>query len=81
MKIYIVDLMGGKSVTCSEEDVAKLLKPENQGARFIVLGGSVVNPASISSVRRNWEAREGDVEKTSDTLLEMLGQPKVDILK
>ena len=73
MKIYTIELMGGKPLLVSEEDVAKLVAGTAQGSRLVLVGGSLINPASVVSVRRNWEAKDEEVEKTSDTLVELLG--------
>ena len=77
MSIYRINLMGGASVLCSEEDVAKLVIATNNEFKLVLIGGSLINPSSISSIVRDWNARPEDLEKTSESLKSLLGQKKL----
>lgn len=72
-KLYYVYLIGSKEGTlCTQEDVAKLVRSANSGAKLVLVGGSFINPASIARIDRAWNANERDIERTDPELLDTI---------
>lgn len=76
MRIYTIKLMGGGVVLGSEEDVKKVVLATQKGVKLVRVRNALINPSSVSSITRSWEAREEDLER-DDTSIGMLAESEL----
>ena len=77
MKIYRIDLMGRNTpIYCTQEDVLKISEATNRGMKLVLIRQSMINPASIGSISRAWDASESQLDPIDEELNLKLGSRK-----
>ena len=73
MKAYAIQIMGkDKPIYVKMEDVAKIVKSINVGAKMVMVGQNFVNPASISSMTRAYDISESEVETPDEEMVALI---------
>lgn len=77
MKIFAISMMGlDKPIYAKLEDIAKLVKATNSGAKLVMVGQSFINPASISNIVRAFGV-ENEVDVEDEELRQAIESPNL----
>lgn len=72
-KTYAVEIMGQEKVTyVNQVDVAKIVEGASRGAKLVVVGQSIINPASVSRIRRAWNVDPSEIDRNDEELTELI---------
>lgn len=73
MKIYAIEVMGSdKVVFADEDDVARLVHATQQGVKLVRVRDAFVNPASVSLIRRTYDAVADDLGQNDTAMIERI---------
>ena len=77
MKKYAIEIMGREDKTYATfEDIVKLVKNINQGARLVLVGQTFINPASVSRIKRVYEIDDSLLDDPDDELKTAIEAPR-----
>jgi len=69
MKVYKIEIMGSDTPTYADsEDVAKIVKATNSGAKLVLVRNAFINPSSIKRISRAYNTEQTLLESRDEEL-------------